>query len=214
MTRTLEPHLVERFRDVVGGDNVLLEPDAMASYAIDWTGRFKGEPLAVVRPADSAQVSAVVAQCKDSGIAIVPQGGNTGLVGGGVALSGEVVVSLRRLSWIVDVDPKGGQLTVGAGTSIADVRAAASLAGWDYGVDLGSRDSATMGGTIATNAGGLQVLRHGPTRAQLLGVEAVLGTGSTVAHLGGLLKDNTGYDLGGLLCGSEGTLGVVTARCV
>jgi FAD/FMN-containing dehydrogenase len=214
MTRTLEPHLVERFRDVVGGDNVLLEPDAMASYAIDWTGRFKGEPLAVVRPADSAQVSAVVAQCKDSGIAIVPQGGNTGLVGGGVALSGEVVVSLRRLSWIVDVDPKGGQLTVGAGTSIADVRAAASLAGWDYGVDLGSRDSATMGGTIATNAGGLQVLRHGPTRAQLLGVEAVLGTGSTVAHLGGLLKDNTGYDLGGLLCGSEGTLGVVTAARV
>ena len=145
------------------------------------------------------------------GAALVPQGGNTGLVGGGVPLAGEVVLSLRRLAGVTDVDPLGGQLSVGAGTTIADVQAAAASAGWSYGVDLASRDSATIGGTIATNAGGLQVLRHGSTRAQLVGFEAVLGTGETVSHMGGLIKDNTGYDLGGLLCGSEGTLGVVTA---
>ena len=183
----------------------------MASYAIDWTGRFKGHPRAVVRPADASEVAAVVAVCKEAGAALVPQGGNTGLVGGGVPLAGELVLSLRRLAGVTDVDTLGGQLAVGAGTTVADVQAAAAAAGWAYGVDLGSRDSATIGGTVATNAGGLQVLRHGATKAQLVGFEAVLGTGETVSHMGGLMKDNTGYDLGGLLCGSEGTLGLVTA---
>ena len=152
-----------------------------------------------------------MALCRDAGVALVPQGGNTGLVGGGVPLHGEAVLSLGRLSRIFDVDQVGGQLTAEAGASVAEVQAAAHAAGWVYGVDLGSRDSATVGGTIATNAGGLQVLRHGATRAQLLGIEAVLGTGGVVSHLGGLTKDNTGYDLAGLLCGSEGTLGVITA---
>ena len=104
-----------------------------------------------------------------------------------------------------------GQLTAAAGATLAAVRSAAADAGWAYGVDLASRDSATVGGTVATNAGGVHVLRHGDTRAQLLGVEAVLGSGAVVSHLGGLLKDNTGYHLPGLLCGSEGTLAVVTA---
>lgn len=210
----LDVHVVQSLRDVVGSGHVLTEPDVSASYGIDWTGRFRGTPAAVVRPADHAQVADVVALCRDAGVAIVPQGGNTGLVGGGVPLRGEVVLNLRRLSWIADVDALGGQLSAGAGTTVADVQAAAVAAGWDYGIDLGSRDSATIGGTIATNAGGLQVLRHGPTRSQLFGVQAVLGTGATVSHLGGLLKDNTGYDLGALLCGSEGTLGVVTAARV
>jgi FAD/FMN-containing dehydrogenase len=183
----------------------------MASYGIDWTGRFRGHPSAVVRPGDAAEVAAVVAVCKKTRAALVPQGGNTGLVGGGVPLAGEIVLSLRRLAGVTDVDPLGGQLSVGAGTTVADVQRAAASAGWSYGVDLASRDSATIGGTVATNAGGLQVLRHGSTRSQLVGFEAVLGTGETVSHMGGLIKDNTGYDLGGLLCGSEGTLGVVTA---
>ena len=196
---------------IVGTAHVVVEPEVMASYGIDWTGRFRGHPSAVVRPGDRAEVAAVVAVCREAGAALVPQGGNTGLVGGGVPLAGEVVLSLRRLAGVVDVDPLGGQLTAGAGTTIADVQAVAASAGWSYGVDLASRGSATIGGTIATNAGGLQVLRHGSTRAQLVGFEAVLGTGETVSHMGGLVKDNTGYDLGGLLCGSEGTLGVVTA---
>jgi FAD/FMN-containing dehydrogenase len=206
--------LLQQFREAVGPEHVVVEPEVMASYAIDWTGRFRGQSMAVVRPGDGAEVAAVVALCKDAGVALVPQGGNTGLVGGGVPLAGEVVLSLRRLAGVTDIDTLGGQLSVGAGTTVADVQAAATSVGWDYGVDLGSRDSATIGGTIATNAGGLQVLRHGPTRAQLVGFEAVLGTSDTVSHMGGLIKDNTGYDLGGLLCGSEGTLGVVTAARV
>jgi FAD/FMN-containing dehydrogenase len=195
----------------VGAQHVIVDPDVTASYSRDWTGRFQGAATAVLRPGDSEEVAAVVGLCRDAGAALVPQGGNTGLVGGGVPLSGEIVLSLGRLTRIFDVDQVGGQLTAGAGASVASVQAAARAAGWIYGIDLGSRDSATVGGTVATNAGGLQVLRHGNTRAQLLGVEAVLGTGAVVSHLGGLLKDNTGYDLGGLLCGSEGTLGVVTA---
>jgi FAD/FMN-containing dehydrogenase len=196
---------------VVGTEHVLVDPDLTASYARDWTGRFTGTPSAVIRPGTAAEVAEVVVLCRAASIALVPQGGNTGLVGGGVPLAGEAVLSLRRLSGISDVDRRAGQLTAGAGTSVTEVQAAAAAIGWAYGVDLGSRDSATVGGTVATNAGGLQVLRHGATRAQLTGMEAVLGTGAVVSHLGGLLKDNTGYDLAGLLCGSEGTLGVVTA---
>jgi FAD/FMN-containing dehydrogenase len=211
---TADPRLIGRLRDIVGSAHVLVDPDVMASYGTDWTGRFRGTPAAVIRPGDGAEVAAVVAQCRDAGIALVPQGGNTGLVGGGVPLAGEIALSLRRLSWVADIDHQGGQLTAGAGTTIGGIQAAASAAGWDYGVDLGSRESATIGGTIATNAGGLHVLRHGATRDQLMGIEAVLATGATVSHLGGLMKDNTGYDLGGLLCGSEGTLGVVTAARV
>jgi FAD/FMN-containing dehydrogenase len=157
------------------------------------------------------EVAAVVDACRAAGTALVPQGGNTGLVGGSVPLAGEVVLSLRRLDAVGAVDPVAGQLTAGAGATIASVQATARAAGWDYGVDFAARDAATIGGTVATNAGGLRVLRHGSTRAQLLGVEAVLGDGSVVRRLSGVLKDATGYDLAHLLCGSEGTLGVVTA---
>ena len=207
----MSTRVLRQLRDIVGPGHLIVDPDVMASYAIDWTGRFVGQPTAVVRPGDGREVAAVVSLCKDASVALVPQGGNTGLVGGSVPLEREVVLSLRRLAGVSDVDALGGQLSAGAGTTVADVQVAAAEAGWAYGVDLGSRDSATIGGTIATNAGGLQVLRHGPTRAQLVGCEAVLGSGDTVSHMGGLMKDNTGYDLGGLLCGSEGTLGVVTA---
>jgi FAD/FMN-containing dehydrogenase len=190
---------------------VLTDPDLVASYTGDWTGRFRGATSAVVRPGSVAEVAEVVRRCRAHGVPLVPQGGNTGLVGGGVPLHGEVVLSLRRLGAPPEADPVAGQLTASAGTTVAEVRRAAAGAGWAYGVDLGSRESATVGGTVATNAGGLRVLRHGDTRAQVLGVEAVLGTGAVVSHLGGLVKDNTGYHLAGLLCGSEGTLGVVTA---
>jgi len=207
----LDPALVGSLEDVVGAAQVLTDPDVVASYARDWTGRFIGATQAVVRPGSVDEVAEVVARCRDQGVAIVPQGGNTGMVGGSVPLHGEVVVSLRRLAAVGPVDAAAGQLTAQAGVTLADVQAAARDAGWAYGVDLGGRDSATIGGNVATNAGGLRVLRYGDTRAQLLGVEAVLGTGDVVEHLGGLLKDNTGYALHSLLCGSEGTLGIVTA---
>ncbi|WP_436795935.1 FAD-binding oxidoreductase [Actinospongicola halichondriae] len=141
--------------------------------------------------------------------ALVPQGGNTGLVGGSVPRDGEVVVSTSRMDAITDVDVDAGQLTAGAGVTLAAVQNAAAASGWRYGVDFAARDSATVGGMIATNAGGVRVVRHGSTRRQVLGIEAVTGAGRVISRLGGLVKDNTGYDLGGLFCGSEGTLGIV-----
>lgn len=207
----LTPRVLAELADVVGSPHVVTDPEVTAGYAVDWTGRYRGATPAVVRPGSAAEVAAVVACCRAHGIAVVPQGGNTGMVGGGVPRHGEVVVSLRRLDEIAPVDAGGGQLQAGAGATLRAVQDAARAAGWSYGVDLGGRDSATIGGNVATNAGGLRVLRYGDTRAQLLGAEAVLGTGATLSHLGGLVKDNTGYPWHALLCGSEGTLGIVTA---
>jgi FAD/FMN-containing dehydrogenase len=144
----------------------------------------------------------------------VPQGGNTGLVAGGVPVGDAddaVVMSLRRLDGLQPIDELAGQLTAGAGVALAVLQQHVAGTGWAFGVDLAARDSATVGGLVATNAGGIRVVRHGSMRAQVVGVEAVLGDGSVVSHLGGLVKDNTGYDLAGLLVGSEGTLGVITA---
>ncbi len=202
--------IVDRLHEVVG-PQLIVDRDVIASYTTDWTGRFGGHTVAVVRPGSTEQVAGVVLTCRELGVALVPQGGNTGLVGGGVPLHGEVVLSLRRLQSLGPIDALAGQLTAGAGVTLSALHRAARAAGWAYGVDLASRDSATVGGMVATNAGGTHVLRYGDTRAQLLGLEAVLGTGSVVSHLGGLVKDNTGYHLPGLVCGSEGTLAVVTA---
>ncbi len=203
--------LLSQLVDVVGPDHVVTDPDVTSDYCVDWTRRFRGVTPAVVRPASTSEVAAVVAICRGNRVALVPQGGNTGLVGGSVPLAGELVLSLRRLSGIGEVDERGGQLTAGAGVTLAAVQRSAEAAGWAYGVDFASRGTATVGGTIATNAGGLRVIRYGDTRAQVLGIEAVLGNGSVVSHLGGLVRDNSGYHLPSLFCGSEGTLGVVTA---
>ena len=196
---------------IVGDDHVLTDRDLTAGYEVDWTGRFRGSTPLVVRPGSTAEVAAVVQMCARRSVALVLQGGNTGLVGGSVPLAGEVVLSTRRLSGVVDVDADAGRLTAGSGTTIAAVQTAARDAGWAYGVDWAARGSATLGGSVATNAGGLRVVRYGSTRAQVLGVEAVLGSGAVLDDLGRLDKDATGFDLSGLLCGSEGTLGVITA---
>jgi FAD/FMN-containing dehydrogenase len=201
---------VARLGDLVG-PYAVVDPEVVASYTTDWTGRFVGRSPMVVRPGSTEEVAAVITLCGELGLALVPQGGNTGLVGGSVPLGDEVVLSLRRLQDVGPVDPQAGQVTAGAGVSLAQVHQSAQAAGWSYGVDIGSRQSATVGGSVATNAGGTHVLRYGDTRAQLTGLEAVLGTGEVVSHLGGLIKDNTGYDWPGLVCGSEGTLAVVTA---
>ena len=206
--------VVEALGRIVGAANVLTDPDMVAGAVVDWTGRFRGSTPAVVRPADVGEVAGIVRWCASEGVALVPQGGNSGLVGGGVPLGGEVVLSLTRLSVLGDVDPLVAQVTTGAGATLEAVQqhvAASSGGVLELAVDLAARGSATIGGMAATNAGGTRVLRHGPMSAQVMGVEAVLGTGAVVSHLGGLVKDNTGYDLASLLCGSEGTLGVVTA---
>jgi FAD/FMN-containing dehydrogenase len=208
--RVTDPRLLATLRDAIGPSHVITDPDRTAAAARDWTGRFVGHTDAVVRPGTTEEVAAVVRACGESGVAIVPQGGNTGLVGGGVPLAGELVLSLTRLIGLGPIDTSALQVTVGAGATLADVQRLAAGHDLAYGVDLAARETATIGGTIATIAGGVHVLRFGATRQQVLGVTAVLGDGSIVSHLAGLVKDNTGYDLAGLLCGSEGTLGIVT----
>ncbi|HTU74035.1 MAG TPA: FAD-binding oxidoreductase [Trebonia sp.] len=190
------------------GDQHVLTGDATAGFSVDWTGRFRGHAAAVVRPRDTAQVAAVLALCTDAGVPVVPQGGNTGLVGGGVPLHGEVVLSAARLTKLGPVDQEASQVTAGAGATLQQVGDAD--AHLDLGIQIASRASATVGGAVATNAGGVRVLRYGPMRAQLRGVEAVLADGSVVSHLAGLVKDNTGYDYPSLLAGSEGTLAFIT----
>jgi FAD/FMN-containing dehydrogenase len=195
---------------IVGPGHVLEDAGGRAGYERDWTGRFAGAARLVVRPADTAQVSAVVGACAAHAAAIVPQGGNTGLVGGGVPRGGEVLLSLRRLDRLGPVDTATLQVTAGAGVTLAALQAHAAAAGLDAAVDFGARDACTVGGLTATDAGGARALRHGTVRARIAGLEAVLADGSVVDRMSGLLKDNAGYALHALLIGSEGTLGVVT----
>jgi FAD/FMN-containing dehydrogenase len=202
--------LLAALSDAVGDRHVLTDDDVRAPYETDWTGRFHGRALAVVRPGDTAEVVAVLAACRAHGVALVPQGGNTGMVGGGVPERGEVVLSLTRLRDLGEVDRAAATVEVGAGVTLGELQAHARAARLDAAVDFAARDSATVGGMVATDAGGLRALRHGTVRARVAGVEAVLADGSVVDRRSSLLKDNAGYDLSALLVGSEGTLGVIT----
>jgi FAD/FMN-containing dehydrogenase len=205
--------LLDELAEIVGPRHVLRDADLTEGFATDWTGRWRGSARAVVRPASTEETAAAVACCAAHGAPIVPQGGNTGLVGGGVPRPGEpqVVLSLRRLDDLGEVATTSAQVSAGAGVTLARLQDHAKTAGLEFAVDLTARQSATVGGMIATNAGGLHVLRYGSMRAQTIGVEAVLANGTVVSRMGGLVKDNSGYDLTGLLCGSEGTLAVITA---
>jgi len=202
--------LEDVLRGIVGDRHVLTDEDLKAQYQTDWTRRFSGEARCVVRPADTDEVAAVIRACADAGIAITVQGGNTGLVGGGVPAGGEVLLSLGRLTGLEPVDTLEAQVTVGAGVTLEKLQQHARPHGLDVGVDLAARSAATVGGLVATNAGGIRVVRYGSMREQVTGIEAVLADGSVVSRLVGLAKDNTGYDLAQLLAGSEGTLAIVT----
>lgn len=194
------------FSSIVGDTHVLLGDHP--AYTRDWLGRYGGVPLATVRPATHQQVAQLLAYCSAHSVPVVPQGGNTGLVGGGVPNFGELLLSLSRLSGVSDVDPDSGHVTALAGTPLSvldDV-----VPGWECPVRIGSRHTATVGGAVATNAGGVRVVSHGHMRAHVLGVSAVLANGSVLSAMSDLVKDNTGYHYPSLFCGSEGTLGVVT----
>ncbi|MBA4179406.1 MAG: FAD-binding oxidoreductase [Anaerolinea sp.] len=208
--REVTDHLAARVAGVVGPEHVLRDADVKASYETDWTRRYSGDARFVVRPGDTAELAESLRILTEAGVPVVPQGGNTGLVGGGVPRGGEVVVSSSRLSSLGEVDAVAGEVTVGAGVTLARLQEHIRAAGWNFGVDLASRDSCTIGGMIATNAGGIRVLRYGPMRAQVGGIEAARVDGSVIRRLPGLAKDNTGYDIPGLLAGSEGTLAIVT----
>src|SRR3954451_13292573 len=203
--------LERRLAAIVGPAHVLGDPALCASYGRDCTGRFGAPAALVVRPGSTHEVAQVLATCHEAAMPVVPQGGNTGLVGAGVPRDGEVVLSLSRMTALDPVDPVASQVTAGAGATLERLQQCAAEAGFAFGVDHGARSGATVGGMVATNAGGAQVLRHGTMRAQVMGLEAVLADGRVLRRLAGLLKDNAGYDLPQLLVGSEGTLAVVTA---
>ncbi|WP_244472041.1 FAD-binding oxidoreductase [Prosthecomicrobium hirschii] len=194
----------------LGVAGLIVDPADCARYAADLSGEPGAVPVAVLRPADTDAVADALRICRRHGLPIVPQGGRTGLSGGAVCLEGNAVLSLERMSGVIAVDPDAMTMCVWAGTPLQTVQERARAVGLDYPVDIGSRGSATIGGTIATNAGGIRVVRHGMTRQHILGLEVVLPDGTVLDGLGELLKDNAGYDLKHLFIGSEGTLGIVT----
>ena len=206
--------LPDRLRDVVGAGHVLTrDGNDLAAFETDWRRRWHGRALAVVRPGTPAEVATVVRACADAGVAVVPQGGNTGLVGGGVPDDSgtQVLLSLTRLNRVREVDTANLTITVDAGCVLQAVQQAAADAGLLFPLSLAAEGSATIGGNLATNAGGTQVLRYGNARDLCLGLEVVTPLGELWDGLSGLRKDNTGYDLRDLFVGSEGTLGVITA---
>jgi len=185
----------------------------MAPWLTDWRGQWHGRAAALVSPAETAEVRAIVALCAAEGVAIVPQGGNSSMVGGATPDEGgsALLLSLRRMKAIRGLSPDDNALVAEAGAILADVHSAAEGIGRRFPLTLGAKGSATVGGLVSTNAGGTQVLRFGPMRSLVLGLEAVLPDGSLFEGLSALRKDNRGYDLKHLLIGAEGTLGVVTA---
>ena len=195
-------------------DVVRTSPVDLAPHLTDWRGQKTGRADALLLPRSTADVAEIVRWAGRHGVGLVPQGGNTGLVGGSVpeplADRPVAVLSLRRMDAIEGIDPAGLSMVVGAGAILANVRSAAEQAGCRFPLSLGAKGSATIGGLVSTNAGGVQVLRHGTMRALVLGMEAVLPDGSVLNQLSALRKDNSGYDLKQLLIGAEGTLGVVT----
>ncbi len=213
MTNAPSPDLVARFAAIVGPAHALTRDDDTLPYRIEWRDRFPGKTPLVLRPGSRDEVAAILALANETRTAIVPQGGNTGLVGAQVPdQSGtEVVLSLDRMMRIRAVDAEGYTMTVEAGAVLADVQAAAEAADRLFPLSLGAEGSCRIGGNISSNAGGTAVLAYGNTRDLVLGLEVVLADGRVWEGLNALRKDNTGYDLKQLFIGGEGTLGVITA---
>lgn len=205
--------LLDQLRTICGPAAVLTAPGDIEPYAVDWKRSFVGSPLCVVRPGDTGEVAKVVAACRKHGTSIVPQGGNTGLAGGATpdASSSQVLLSLNRLTRIRSLDPIGMTVEVEAGAILQSVKDEAAKKERLLPVSLAAEGSATIGGIVSTNAGGVNVLRHGMTRALVLGLEVVIADGTIVGGLRHLRKDNAGYDWKQLFIGAEGTLGIVTA---
>ena len=201
----------ERLKQAAGDKGFSEDPAEIAPYLEEWRGKYDGHTALLLKPATTAQVAAILAICDETRTPIVPQGGNTGLVGAQLPLHGEVLLSLKRMNRVRDMDRDGMALTVEAGVTLAEAQAAAATAGLLFPLTLASEGSCTIGGNISTNAGGNHVLRYGMMRALVLGLEVVLADGRVLPMLRSLHKDNTGYDLKQIFIGAEGTLGIVTA---
>jgi FAD/FMN-containing dehydrogenase len=202
---------IARFTQIVGPSHALTEPNDQAPYLKEWRDLYIGRSPLVVRPGSTREVAAIMAVAHDARVAIVPQGGNTGLVGGQIPFGHEVVVSLSRLNKVRHVDPTGSHLVAEAGVTLAAVQQAADANGRLFPLSLASEGSCQVGGVLAANAGGVAVLAYGNARNLALGLEVVLADGRVIEGLRALKKDNTGYDLRDLFIGSEGTLGLITA---
>jgi len=204
--------LLNTLRELLGKAHVLTDGD-LSAYEQDWRKRTRGKALAVVRPGNTQQVADIVKACAKAGVSIVPQGGNTGLVVGGIPddTGTQILLSLQRMNAIRTVDADNLTITVEAGCILQNLQQTAEQAGFLFPLSLGAEGSCTIGGNLATNAGGTQVVRYGNTRELCLGLEVVTAQGEVMHSLSGLRKDNTGYDLRNLMIGSEGTLGIITA---
>ncbi|CAN0327306.1 unnamed protein product, partial [Laminaria digitata] len=201
------------FRGVVGPDHVKTCPDELAAFNTDWMKQYQGSSRVAVLPRTTEQqVSRVLRHCNERRLPVVPQGGNTGLVGGGVPVEEEVVLSTSRMSSVVSFDPLAGVLVCEAGCILEALDSFLAERGFTMPLDLGAKGSCQIGGNVSTNAGGLRLLRYGSLHGSILGLEVVLADGSVLDLLSSNRKDNTGYSLKHLFVGAEGTLGVVT-RC-
>lgn len=211
--RTCSDSLLKRLKEVLAPGAVLVSAPDREAFETDWRRLRSNPALCVLQPSSTAEVATCVRLCAEAGVAVVPQGGNTGLVAGGVPVAGapQVILSLRRIKAIRAIDIVGDSVTVEAGATLASVQDAAVRAGRLFPLSLAAEGSAQIGGAIATNAGGLQVLAYGSMRALVLGLEVVLPDGRVWDGLRTLRKDNTGFDLKQIFIGSEGTLGIVTA---
>lgn len=205
--------IIARFLDLMGPKGVITDPDDIAPWASDWRGRYHGAAAAILQPETTEQVAAAVRLAAQLDIPLVPQGGNTSMVGGATppADGSALILSLRRMNRIRSLSPDDNLALCEAGVILSNLHDAAAEAGRRFPLSLGAKGSATIGGLISTNAGGTQVLRHGTMRALVEGIEAVLPDGSVFHGLDALKKDNRGYDIKQLLIGAEGTLGIVTA---
>lgn len=210
----LTPAIVECLKSTIGPKGFSEDPADIAPHLEEWRGKYRGQSALLLKPATTAEVSAILAICNETSTAIVPQGGNTGLVGGQIPFHGEVVLSLTRMNRIRHVDAEGMSLIAESGTVLQTIHAAAEKAERIFPLSLASEGSCTIGGNLSTNAGGVHVIRYGTARDLVLGLEVVLADGRVLDMLRTLRKDNTGYDLKHLFIGAEGTLGIITAAAL
>lgn len=203
--------LLNRLRAILDDKGLVTASSEAEPYLTESRGRYRSEASVIARPVDTDQVAAIVHACSDEEVSLVPQGGNTGLCGGAVAGARQLILSLERLDRVRDLDLANNTITVESGCILANLQQQALSANRYFPLSLGAEGSCQIGGNLATNAGGVNVLRYGNAREQVLGIEAVMPSGEVLSDLNGLRKNNTGYDLKQLLIGSEGTLGIITA---
>ena len=208
------PEIIARLKAIVGEQGFTEDPAEIAPHLVEWRDRWRGHTPLLLRPKSAAEVSAILSLCNATRTAVVPQGGNTGLVGGQIPLAGEILLQFGRMNHVRRIDVRAMTAIAEAGVVLADLQRAADEAGAYFPLSLAAEGSATIGGTLSTNAGGVNVLRYGSARTLALGLEVVLADGRVLDMLRTLYKDNTGYDLKQLFIGAEGTLGVITAAAL